>query len=180
MLFPPGFGVDIVFGEGGEEVVGFFFLIEGEFEELFDLVEVQCAGMGSEAAVGADLVVFELLGGDDEPGVAGGGPRVGGGDDLFRLAGNSEDGFGGVGFGRVAELGENGLEAAEVFLRVVEVTGQHVAELERGRGFFQKGEYKHLLFFGAIKFFKLFQEKGFQLGVGMLLRFFFHIAFITG
>ena len=96
-LFPPGFGVDVIFGEGGEEVIGFLFLIEGEFEELFDLVEVEGAGVGGHAAVGADLVVLELLGGDDEAGVAGGGAGVGGGDDLFGLAGNAEDGFGGIG-----------------------------------------------------------------------------------
>ena len=94
VLFPPCFRVDVIFGKDGEQIVVFLFFVERELERLFDLVEVEGAGVGGEAAIGGDLVVIELLGRDDEAGVAGGRSGAGGGDDLLGLAGDTEDSLG--------------------------------------------------------------------------------------
>lgn len=152
-LLAPGFGVDIVFGKRGEQVVIVLFFEEGKLQQLFDLIEVKGARMGCQAAIGGDLVVFEFLGGYDEAGVAGGRSGVGGGDNLFRFVGNAKDRFGGHRFDGLAELAEDAFEPAQLFAGIIEMTGEDVSQPEGGSGLFQQRKEEDLLFFGAIQFF---------------------------
>src|SRR5208337_96568 len=93
-----GLGIDLLFRDLVEKVIGLLFFLQGLAQQALDLAHGELIGPGGEAAVSGNLVVFHLLRGGDQPSIANLGLGLGA-DQLFALLDQSLHGLAALGLG---------------------------------------------------------------------------------
>ena len=154
-------GGDGVFGEIGEVLIGFLFLLEGLLEEIGDFFVAEVLGNGAGGAVAGDLVMFDTLGGADEAGIADG--ILGVFADEFGAL--HDEAFHGLAFVAGEFLVEDSgdlLEALDVAFGLIEVFLKAGFEVLVGCGFRHFRQRFDQLIFGAVEVFEFVKKQVFQ------------------
>src|SRR6185437_8491494 len=140
VAFILGLEIDVVFRNLREQGIRVFLFPQGLVEQVRGLMQLHGDNQLYQPAIGGDLVVLHLFGGDDERRVPGERAVFGLVDDLLYLAGDAFDGFAFFGFRLLAYRFEDPFEAPDMPPRLMEVVVKGFRKLVRCSGLDHPGQ----------------------------------------